>query len=241
MNRCKWPGNHEAMSEPLNADFTKKAVLDTTAMTWQPSPSPTVWRKRLDLTGGESSRVTSVVRYDAGSSFPEHGHPEGEEILVLKGTFSDEHGDHPAGTYLLNPPGFRHAPFSRSGCTIFVKLRQYGGERREHVVIETKTATWVPGPVPGIDVLPLYRNPRHPETMDLVHVSGGARLSHQAHPGGAEIFVLDGVMVGADGDHAAGSWLRLPDGAEWWLGGTGKKGCTLYIKRGHLAPAAPLR
>ena len=106
MNRCKWPGNHEAMSEPLNADFTKKAVLDTTAMTWRSSPSPTVWRKRLDLTGGESSRVTSVVRYDAGSSFPEHGHPEGEEILVLKGTFSDEHGDYlelhfdlPSGCY----------------------------------------------------------------------------------------------------------------------------------------------
>ncbi len=54
-----------------------------------------------------------------------------------------------------------------------------------------------------------------------------ARLSHQAHPGGAEIFVLDGVMVGGDRDHAAGTWLRLPDGAEWWLGGTGKKGSTL--------------
>jgi hypothetical protein len=108
-------------------------------------------------------------------------------------------------------------------------------------VIETKAATWVPGPAPGIDVLPLYRNARHPETMDLLHVSGGARLSHQAHPGGAEIFVLDGVMVGADGEHAAGSWLRLPDGAEWWLGGTGKKGCTVYIKCGHLAAAAPAR
>jgi hypothetical protein len=230
-------GNHDAMTESLNADVTKRAVLDTHAMTWQPSPSPTVWRKRLDLVGGESSRVTSVVRYDAKASFPVHDHPEGEEILVLKGIFSDEHGDYRAGTYLLNPPGFCHAPFSRRGCTIFVKLRQYGGERREHVVIETTTATWTPGPVPGIDVLPLYRNPRHPETMDLLHVSGGARLSHQACPGGAEIFVLDGVLVSDDGDHGAGTWLRLPDGAEWSLGGKGKKGCTLYAKRGHLAAA----
>ena len=222
------------MNESLNADFTKRAVADTEAMKWQSSPSPTVWRKRLDLVGGESSRVTSVVRYDAKSSFPEHGHPEGEEILVLKGTFSDEHGDYPAGTYLLNPPGFRHAPFSRAGCTIFVKLRQYAGERREHVVVETKTSTWTPGPVPGIDVLPLYSHAHHPETMDMMHVSGGARLSHQACPGGAEIFVLDGVLVSDDGDHPAGSWLRLPDGDEWSLGSKTKKGCTLYVKRGHL-------
>ena len=226
------------MTEPLNADFTKAVVLDTRAMKWQPSPSPTVWRKRLDLVGGESSRVTSVVRYDAKSSFSVHDHPEGEEILVLKGIFSDEHGDYPTGTYLLNPPGFRHAPFSHRGCTIFVKLRQYGGARRQHVVVETRTAKWAPGPVPGIDVLPLYRNARHPETMDLLHVSGGARLSHQACPGGAEIFVLDGVLVSDDGDHGAGTWLRLPDGAEWSLGSKGKKGCTLYAKRGHLAAAA---
>jgi anti-sigma factor ChrR (cupin superfamily) len=241
MDAAQLSGNYDVMTESLNADFSKGVVLDTSAMAWQPSPSPTVWRKRLDLVGGgESGKVTSVVRYDAKASFPVHGHPEGEEILVLKGIFSDEHGDFPAGTYLLNPPGFRHAPFSRKGCTIFVKLRQYGGERREHVVVETATATWAPGPVPGIDVLPLYRSERHPETMDLLHVSGGARLSHQACPGGAEIFVLDGVLVSDDGDHGAGSWLRLPDGAEWSLASKGKKGCTLYAKRGHLAAAAPV-
>ncbi len=241
MDAAEKSGNYDVMTESLNADFSKTVVLDTSAMAWQPSPSPTVWRKRLDLVGGgESGRVTSVVRYDAKASFPVHGHPEGEEILVLKGIFSDEHGDFPAGTYLLNPPGFRHAPFSRKGCTIFVKLRQYGGERREHVVVETATAKWAPGPVPGIDVLPLYRHERYPETMDLLHVSGGARLSHWACPGGAEIFVLDGTLVSDDGDHGAGSWLRLPDGAEWSLGSRGKKGCTLYAKRGHLAAAAPV-
>src|SRR3546814_6219955 len=82
--------------------------MDTAAMDWQASPSPTVWRKRLDLVDGEFSRVTSIVRYDPSSSFRAHGHPQGEEILVLDGVFSDEHGDYPAGTFLLNPAGFRH-------------------------------------------------------------------------------------------------------------------------------------
>ena len=41
----------------------------------------------------EAGRVTSVVRYEPGSRFPSHPHPDGEEILVLDGVFSDESGD----------------------------------------------------------------------------------------------------------------------------------------------------
>ena len=83
----------------------------TARMEWVSSPSGSVWRKRVHLVGPpESGQVTSVVRYEPTSRFPAHDHPEGEEILVLDGVFSDEHGDWP-GTYLLNPEGFRHAPF----------------------------------------------------------------------------------------------------------------------------------
>ena len=46
-------------------------------MQWQSSPGAGVWRKRLELLGGaESGRVTSIVRYDAGSRFPPHEHPD---------------------------------------------------------------------------------------------------------------------------------------------------------------------
>ncbi len=221
------------MADTLNADFTRRAVMDTAKMKWQASPSPTVWRKRLDWVGGESSRVTSVVRYDPKSSFPEHDHPEGEEILVLEGTFSDEHGDYPVGTYLLNPPGFRHAPFSHKGCIIFVKLRQYAGGGREHVVVDTKTAKWTPGPLPGVDVLPLYTSPSYPETMALLHFSASAAMPHRTCSGGTEFFVLDGVLEDVAARYAAGNWLRLPDGSE--SAPRSKKGCTVYAKHGHLA------
>ena len=88
----------------LNADFSKPVTVHTAAVDWQASPSPTVWRKRLHLTGeAESGRVTSIVRYDADSAFPEHPHPDGEEILVLKGVFSDRHGDYPAGAFGFTP------------------------------------------------------------------------------------------------------------------------------------------
>ena len=71
------------MSDGLNKDFSERVVVRTEEMPWQASPSPKVWRKRLDLTGdAEASRVTSVVRYDPQSRFHSHPHPDGEEIFV---------------------------------------------------------------------------------------------------------------------------------------------------------------
>src|SRR3970040_584472 len=101
----------------INGDLSVRVAVDTQRMEW--------------------GKVPSVVRYEPGSTFPAHDHPQGEEILVLEGVFSDEHGDWPAGAYLLNPEGFRHAPFSRQGCVLFVKLKQFPGRAREHVATPT--------------------------------------------------------------------------------------------------------
>ena len=50
-----------------------------------------------------------------------HVHPGGEEIFVLSGVFEDELGVYPQGTWLRNPSYSQHHPYSRGGCTIFVK------------------------------------------------------------------------------------------------------------------------
>ena len=114
------------MSESINGDLSARVMADTAAMEWAPSPSGTVWRKRVHLVGApESGQVTSIVRYEPDASFPAHDHPGGEEILVLDGVFSDEHGDWPAGSYVRNPPTSRHVPGSEPGCVIFVKLWQF--------------------------------------------------------------------------------------------------------------------
>ena len=36
--------------------------------------------------------------------------------------FEDEHGRYPSGTWLRSPHLSQHAPFSKEGCTIFVKV-----------------------------------------------------------------------------------------------------------------------
>lgn len=225
-----------AAARPYTDDVPGAPIIrHTDEMEWEASPSPTVLRKRLELVGpAEAGRVTSVVRYLPDSSFRAHGHPDGEEILVLEGVFSDQTGDHPAGSYLLNPEGFEHAPASRGGCVLFVKLRQYVGLDRETVRIDTGRAAWSPHPsVGGVEVITLYRDERHPETMRLVRIAAGAQVPVQQFPRGEEIFVLEGSFRDEHGAYRAGSWVRYPPGSSHTP--HSERGCTLYVKKDHLA------
>ncbi len=219
--------------EQLNADFSARAICDTNAMEWQQSPAPGIWRKRLELSGpAESGRVTSLVRFDAGAEFPEHGHPEGEEILVLDGTFSDEHGDFPRGTFVLNPDGTRHAPHSKDGCLLLVKLRQYPGTERKHVCIDTLSAPWQDGDYPGSSQLMLYEDDEFPEAICLFRMAPGCEVAEHTHPGGEELFVLEGGLEDQYGRYEEGCWGRNPAGSHHWA--KSETGCLVYAKLGHL-------
>jgi anti-sigma factor ChrR (cupin superfamily) len=112
---------------PLRTDITEVIALQTKDLPWEPSPAPGVERRLLVRNEGRGI-ATSIVRYAPGASYPAHTHSGGEEILVLDGTFADENGTYPAGTYLRNPPGSRHHPYSPDGCVIFVKLGHLGRE-----------------------------------------------------------------------------------------------------------------
>ena len=221
----------------INADLSTFAVADTAAMDWQPSPAAGVWRKRLDHIGPEEGgRVTSIVRYDPGSTFAAHDHPDGEEIFVLEGTFSDEHGDYPAGTYLLNPEGFRHAPFTRDGCVLFVKLRQYAGAGRQHVNVDARAMPWAPGPMPGIAVKELYCQDGFADRTYLFRVDGGLSFPAHEHDGGEELFFLEGDLEDEHGRYGPGYWVRYPVGSGHAPRTEG--GCLFYVKVGGLVASA---
>ena len=64
---------------------------------------------------------TALVRWAPQTFFNPHRHWGGEEIFVVEGVFSDEHGDYPAGSWLRSPHMSQHQPFSREGCLILVK------------------------------------------------------------------------------------------------------------------------
>lgn len=220
------------MNSGLNSDFGQFAVMHTADMDWQASPVPGVWRKRLDLAGeAETSRVTSIVRYDAGSSFHTHPHPNGEEILVLEGVFSDHTGDYGVGSYLLNPEGFTHAPFSKEGCVLLVKLQQYPG-KRPHIMLRTQEMDWQQGSMDGVRLKALYGETDQPESVKLMEIEGGTDFPEHCHDGGEEVFVLHGRVADEYGELKTGSWARYPRGSHH--APRVLEDTLVYVKSGHL-------
>jgi len=171
------------------------------------------------------------VRYARGSAFPSHEHPRGEEILVLEGVFSDEAGDWPAGSYLLNAEGFSHGPSSHDGCELFVKLRQYGGEGREQLRVDTASLAWQPLR-PGVERKTLYSDARFPERTWLERWTPDTPPEPLTREVGCELFVLEGELIDEQGAYGPHTWLRLPPGAEQRP--RSAKGCLLYVRIGGL-------
>jgi hypothetical protein len=172
----------------------------------------------LERDGTEVARATSIVRYAPGSSFPAHVHERGEEFLVLQGTFSDEHGDYTQGTYVRNPPGSSHRPFSREGCIIFVKLRQFDLRDQRRCVMR-------PSPV-GVGIQPLHAF--GPLRVSLVRLEAGASIDVRED---MELLVVDGSV-----DHGAvhcerWTWVRTSESRDSLRSTTG---CRFWLREGPL-------
>lgn len=224
----------QPIPEDINADLERRVVVDTTTMRWEASPSGTVWRRTLYREGGEFGPVTSIVRYAPGGSFRPHAHPDGEEILVLDGVLTDEHGEYPTGTFLFNPDGSTHAPRSEEGCILFVRLRQYTGAQRQRRVLAPGALEWIPGLSPGSNVKPLYAEPGYPENVALVRWQPGTRFRRHTHPGGEEFLVLDGELRDEHGIYPQGTWVRNPHLSVHTP--YSESGCLIYVRVGGLLP-----
>jgi anti-sigma factor ChrR (cupin superfamily) len=216
----------------INADFRQKVVLRPDDYQWVASPSPGVERMMLDRIGKESGHATSLVRYAANSVFPPHVHTGGEEILVLEGEFSDEHGSYPAGSYLRNPIGTKHGPkIGPQGATIFVKLHQFDQRDTQQVNIDTHAQAWLPGLVTGLSVMSLHQF--DVEHIALVKWAPFTKFQPHGHYGGEEIFVISGTFYDEHGNYPAGTWLRSPHLSQH-TPYTEDDGALIYVKTGHL-------
>jgi len=218
------------MDLAINADRGQLAVVEGAKLPWLPSPTPGVERRLLERIGGEVALATSIVRYAPGSSFPEHRHDLGEEFLVLEGTFSDESGDFPAGSYVLNPPGSKHSPFSSDGCVIFVKLRQMGPDESESVRIHGEGQCWRVAGQPGIRGLPLYANSR--TQVEFLRLEAGVQIPQREVTRGEELLVLEGNLRIAGQHFGPWSWRRSAESRQPAI--LAATPSLLWVKRGHL-------
>jgi anti-sigma factor ChrR (cupin superfamily) len=66
---------------------------------------------------GNGGAAAVLLRYEPGAQVSLHEHVGYEHMLVLEGEQSDERGTYPAGSLVVYPPGTRHSPKSKDGCT----------------------------------------------------------------------------------------------------------------------------
>ena len=209
----------------INADFSERVVVKFAETDWVPSPMPGVERKMLDRIGDEVARATTIVRYAPGSAFSAHTHDGGEEYFVLEGTFCDEHGAFPTGTYVRNPPTSRHTPSAPDGATILVKLHQFDPADRRQVRVDVDASE--------SGGTPLFAD----DSEDVrVEVWGPGAEVQLAAGQGMEVFVLDGGFSEGGDSLGLWDWLRLPPGTSS-SAIAGPDGARVWVKSGHLAEA----
>jgi anti-sigma factor ChrR (cupin superfamily) len=213
----------------LNMDFDQQIVIQTDQMEWLASPSASVFRKPLARANHESGHATSIVKYAKGASFEKHEHPNGEEILVLEGIFSDEHGDYPEGSYIRNPPGTSHSPFSKGGCILLVKLYQFQPSDKQQLMINTMTTEWHQG-IGGLQVMPLHSHIH--ENTALVKWPKNEQFHAHNHLGGEEIYVIEGTFQDQYGKYPKGTWIRSPDNSQHTP--FVEEETIIWVKTGHL-------
>src|SRR5262245_2231160 len=152
------------MSEGINTDLQDRVFLQTAFLPWQSWTQPGVYHKPLDRI---ADRITTIMRLDPGTELVPHGHPGGEEILVLEGSLGDELGTYAKGTYVFNPAGSRHKAFSKEGCVMFLKLGQHPGTDRRRVVVDTTKMDWLSEGHVGRFVKKLNIGPGYPEIENI--------------------------------------------------------------------------
>jgi anti-sigma factor ChrR (cupin superfamily) len=216
----------------VNGDRSLLACVHDIDNPWRTSPHEGVTRKLLERFGGEVALATSIVRYAPRSSFSAHRHDMGEEFLVLSGTFSDEHGDYGAGAYVRNPPGSRHRPFSKEGCTIFVKLRQMTAADSLRSVLLPREMAWEDASTRGCERAVLHARGR--ETVHMVRLEAGCTIPARRCEGGEEIFVVEGSLQVGAGPLKLDrwGWRRCAEGEHPAL--ATETGALLWTKHGHL-------
>jgi anti-sigma factor ChrR (cupin superfamily) len=213
----------------LNMDFCAPVAVLPSDQEWVNSPADGVSRVHLEQVAVESGHTTSLVSFAPGASFPEHTHPRGEELFVLQGTFSDEFGDYPMGTYIRNPPGSKHAPFTREGCKLFVKLDQFHRQDTAQIVVRPEDHQWQNG-IGNLVVLSLHEF--RTQHTALVYWPANEKFQPHQHWGGEEILVISGEFIDEHGHYPAGTWIRSPHLSKHFP--YVEKETLILVKTGHL-------
>jgi len=93
----------------FEAGDTTPVNIDTQAAQFRPGSVAGLTVLPLHEFGTEN---VALVRWAPNTQFNPHTHWGGEEIYVIEGTFRDEHGAYPAGSWIRSPHLSQHTPYT---------------------------------------------------------------------------------------------------------------------------------
>lgn len=106
--------------QQFSAEDTAQIAINTRSEPWRPGMVEGL--EVMPLHAFETENV-ALVKWAPNTQFNAHQHWGGEEIYVIEGTFYDEHGVYPKGSWLRNPHMSQHRPFTKDeGALIYVKV-----------------------------------------------------------------------------------------------------------------------
>jgi anti-sigma factor ChrR (cupin superfamily) len=121
----EWPDTNAHSSATSTANRSAAVWPDLWAIVqhpeqlfWEPfRPGVEIYRLYGD---GQTGPAAALLKYAPGASVPKHEHTGYEHIVVLSGSQRDNHGNHQAGTLVINPPGSSHRVVSDQGCIVLI-------------------------------------------------------------------------------------------------------------------------
>ncbi len=101
-------------------DDQAQFAIETPDDKWSPGLVPGL--EVMSLHQYEAEQV-ALVKWAPHTQFNPHTHFGGEEVFVIEGTFYDEHGEYPAGSWIRSPDQSQHTPYTKDdGALIYVKV-----------------------------------------------------------------------------------------------------------------------
>lgn len=204
----------------MNSDYEKRALIDTNTIPWQETKTKNVFKKVLSIKGKEE---TSFIKLNEGSYLTQIKKINSVEIFVLEGSYINEYGEYPKGTYLRLPKENEALVKSDEGCTIFRKTNFFTDT--QEIIIDTNNTKWLQGQG-NLEVKPLH------EQTALVKWPKDEKFIPHQHWGGEEIVVLQGTFIDEHGEYPKNTWIRSPHLSEHFP--HVDEETIIFVKTGHM-------
>ena len=239
------PAWFDASLPPVNDDFTRRVVLADDAGVWRDTRHAGLEARVLEHIGGAEPRLAAQLRLAAGASSASLGDGIGTELLVQRGEVAAGANVWPSGLYVRLPAGHGErfdeirlgsesgaGDADGAGVLLYVASGHIAPTDGEARRIDTADdARWLPGPIEGVEVLPLHGHGSG--NVMLIRWLGAVAFRTKLDPLGEEMLVLEGCLHDAEGDYPENTWIRNPVPA--WQSWAGDPGTVVYYKNGHFA------